>query len=296
MHSLSTLHSTPIPALYVKYAPTTWDMDMVFGKARSLAPCMLIFEDIDTIVTEEVRSYFFNEVDGLENNDGIFMVASTNYLEQLDPGLSKRPSRFDRKYLFPLPDQEERTMYCEYWRRKLKKKPTIKFPRQLCPAIAGITQDFSFAYLKEAFVSTLVVIAGRTFVGCIDNDAKEENKDEVEDEDTGDKEDKDNDNLDNYELWREMKIQVKLLRQDMDQTRASTRTADTNDLPRELQGKKHTHSTKHQGYKNQCGTAVHTSFAQDYQSQTLGSHRVLQIPRRSFPRSYHDSIPRGFHV
>ena len=54
-------------------------------------------------------------VQGLENNDGIFMVASTNHLEQLDPGLSSRPSRFDRKYRFPLPSEAERVMYCDYW-------------------------------------------------------------------------------------------------------------------------------------------------------------------------------------
>ena len=39
-----------------------------------MSPCMLILEDIDTIVTPSTRSYFFNEVDGLENNNGIFMV------------------------------------------------------------------------------------------------------------------------------------------------------------------------------------------------------------------------------
>lgn len=42
------------------------------------------------------------------------MVASTNHLDQLDPGLSSRPSRFDRKYLFPLPSEAERIMYCDY--------------------------------------------------------------------------------------------------------------------------------------------------------------------------------------
>lgn len=37
---------------------------------------MLILEDIDTIVTPGSRSYFFNEVDGLESNDGIFLVSA----------------------------------------------------------------------------------------------------------------------------------------------------------------------------------------------------------------------------
>ena len=126
------------------------------------------------------------------------MVASTNHLDQLDPGLSSRPSRFDRKYLFPLPSEAERILYCDYWRAKLMNKPSIKFPKMLSPAIAGITEGFSFAYLKEAFVATLLSIAGNRSENGI-----------------GDEEDG---NLDAYELWREMKRQVKLLREDMDTT------------------------------------------------------------------------------
>ena len=125
------------------------------------------------------------------------MVASTNHLDQLDPGLSSRPSRFDRKYLFPLPSEEERVLYCNYWREKLKSKPSIEFPKKLSVAIAGITQDFSFAYMKEAFVATLLTIAnGRTGVANTRGG-----------EGGGD--------LDDYELWREMKKTVKILREDM---------------------------------------------------------------------------------
>jgi len=60
----------------------------IFNLARSVAPCYLVLEDIDTIVTPDVRSYFLNEVDGLKGNDGIFMVGSTNHLDRLDPGIS----------------------------------------------------------------------------------------------------------------------------------------------------------------------------------------------------------------
>ncbi|KAI4213863.1 MAG: hypothetical protein LQ351_003558 [Letrouitia transgressa] len=203
MHSLSEAKNTSIPALYVKSAPQTYHIRYVFNQARAMAPCMLILEDIDTIVTASTRSYFFNEVDGLENNDGIFMVATTNHLDRLDPGLSKRPSRFDRKYLFPLPSEEERILYCEFWREKLKSKPSIKFPKKLCPAIAGITQDFSFAYMQEAFVATLLAIAGH----------RSENANSDGDDDDGG-------NLEDYELWREIQKQVKALRDDMDNTRA----------------------------------------------------------------------------
>jgi len=76
--------------------------------ARRMAPCLLVFEDIDSLVSPMVRSYFLNEVDGLESNHGILMIGSTNHLERLDPGIAKRPSRFDRKYLFDVPTREER--------------------------------------------------------------------------------------------------------------------------------------------------------------------------------------------
>lgn len=202
---------------------------------------MLILEDIDTIVTSATRSYFFNEVsnflrvilffssirqvDGLENNDGIFMVASTNHLDQLDPGLSSRPSRFDRKYLFPLPDEGERVLYCKYWRKKLSKKhSSIKFPLKLCPAIAGITADFSFAYLKEAFVATLLTIAGRRSEhNDDDNDLVDLSVQQALGGGLDDGDDDDDDKpLEEYELWREMKKTVALLRDDMGKNESTT--------------------------------------------------------------------------
>lgn len=70
MHGLYD-RDDPIPTLYVKYAPYTWDIGQVFSKARQMAPCMLILEDVETIVTSDTRSYFFNEMDGLANNDGM---------------------------------------------------------------------------------------------------------------------------------------------------------------------------------------------------------------------------------
>lgn len=159
MHTLLFTRKASIPTLYVKSAPGTYYIRNVFAQARALSPCMLVLEDIETIVTPQTRSYFFNEMDGLENNDGLFVVASTNFLDRLDPGLSKRPSRFDRTYIFPLPNEHERTLYCEYWRQKLSSKPNIKFPQKLCPAMAHVTPGFSFAFMQECFVATLLILA-----------------------------------------------------------------------------------------------------------------------------------------
>ena len=162
MHSLYD-RADPIPTLYVRtltsaYGPE-YAISAIFGKARQQMPCFLVFEDLDSIVSDNVRSYFLNEVDGLLNNDGILMVGSTNHLERLDPGISKRPSRFDRKYLFPEPDMEQRVQYCEFWRHKLADNEEIEFPVKLNKAIASITKGFSFAYMQEAFVAALLEIA-----------------------------------------------------------------------------------------------------------------------------------------
>jgi AAA+ superfamily predicted ATPase len=72
-----------IPSLYVKTFESHYGHEQsireIFTKARRTAPCLLIFEDIDSLVHEAVRSYFLNEVDGLEDNDGILIVATTNH-------------------------------------------------------------------------------------------------------------------------------------------------------------------------------------------------------------------------
>ena len=193
----------PIPTLYVKAAVATYYIRSMFQFARQMSPCLLILEDIETIVTPSTRSYFFNEVDGLENNDGILMVASTNYLERLDPGLTKRPSRFDRKYLFPLPNEQERLLYTEYWHVRLSKNKKIDFPKKLCAPMAVITDEFSFAYIQEAFVATLLEMARRR-------------TDLVDAATSTTLNASDDDDFEQYELWRVFKEQVKILRRDMD--------------------------------------------------------------------------------
>ncbi|GIZ49736.1 hypothetical protein CKM354_001276300 [Cercospora kikuchii] len=193
MHTLLN-RKEPIPTLYVKSAPMTYNIQQVFGQARSLAPCMLILEDIETIVTPATRSYFFNEMDGIEDNSGLFVVGSTNYLEKLDPGLTSRPSRFDRKYLFPLPNEHERTLYCQFWKKKLAHNETVEFPELLCPAMASITEGFSFAFLQECFVGSMLSLV---------------HKADVTSDGHGDK------NLDKYELWRAFKKQADVLRKEI---------------------------------------------------------------------------------
>lgn len=165
-----------------------------------MAPCLLVFEDLDSLIGPRERSYFLNEIDGLESNHGILMIGSTNHLEQLDPGIAKRPSRFDRKYLYNDPTRDERVQYAEYWRNKLKGNEKIDFPESLEGNIADITEGFSFAYMKEGFVATLMTIVVKK------NDVLEYGG-------GGDDED---DDLKKNVFWQEFKKQIKNLRDEMD--------------------------------------------------------------------------------
>lgn len=238
MHSLYDRKPEPIPTLYVRslssFGGPEYSLNQIFSLARRFAPCFLIFEDLDSIVTDNVRSYFLNEVDGIKPNDGILMVGSTNHLDRLDPGISKRPSRFDRKYYFPNPNESERVQYMHYWQKKLSDNEDLEFPDKLCPAVAKITDGFSFAYMQEAMVASLLAVArdgdysaeklclecmechslGQGGVRC-DRDAHMAFKglyDWVWKVRRLDDEDRD---LDSYVLWREIKKQVRILREEM---------------------------------------------------------------------------------
>lgn len=269
MHTLYS-RPDPIPTLYVRsltsYGGPEASLSSIFSKARQQAPCFLVFEDLDSIVTDAVRSYFLNEVDGLRNNDGILMVGSTNHLDRLDPGISKRPSRFDRKYLFPDPDMEQRVQYCDYWRHKLCDNEDIEFPEVLDKAIASITKGFSFAYIQEAFVAALLAIANadddddETEVGSEDEDDDSNLDDKYLDEKSfleakyrrhfctsyGGCESWDHpcacgktrfecwkkgawdeeEDLEKYVLWREMKKVIKTLREELEQEESRLGTGD----------------------------------------------------------------------
>lgn len=132
----------------------------VFEHARRMAPCVLILEDLDALITPMNRSFFLNQLDGLDSNDGLLVVGTTNHLKNIDPALSSRPSRFDRKFKFDNPTAAERKLYVQYWQHKLAGNKEIDFPESLADEIVDMTDKFSFAFLKEAFVSALVTLAG----------------------------------------------------------------------------------------------------------------------------------------
>ncbi|OUL21142.1 ATPase [Nostoc sp. T09] len=147
------------PCLYVKSFQSEYDTDSenirkVFKQARQSAPCILVLEDLDSLLTDENRSFFLNELDGFAANEGIVTIASTNHPERLDPAIRDRPSRFDRKYHFELPDNSVRQAYITLWNEQLK--TAMRMSPETVSQIVVITDGFSFAYLKELFLSSMI--------------------------------------------------------------------------------------------------------------------------------------------
>lgn len=152
-------NSLGIPVLYVRSLVSRYGTDhdslrSVFERARQVAPCLLILEDIDSLINSGNRSFFLNEMDGFSANSGIITLATANYPEKLDPAILDRPSRFDRKYHFELPAVNERARYIRKWSLSLEKD--LQLGDEGIERLASETGEFSFAYIKELFLSGMM--------------------------------------------------------------------------------------------------------------------------------------------
>jgi transitional endoplasmic reticulum ATPase len=102
----------------------------VFRKARTAAPTIIFFDEIDAIaptrgrnsgdghVTERVISQLLTEMDGLVSMKDIIVLAATNRPELIDPAL-KRAGRFDRFVYVRAPDATSRRQIFEIYMRDM---------------------------------------------------------------------------------------------------------------------------------------------------------------------------------
>jgi transitional endoplasmic reticulum ATPase len=93
-------------------------MRKIFERARQVAPCVIFFDEIDSLagkrgmdygtkVTERVLNQMLAEMDGLEDMKDILVIGATNRPDMLDPALL-RPGRFDKILLVNAPDSKGR--------------------------------------------------------------------------------------------------------------------------------------------------------------------------------------------
>jgi len=150
-----------IPCLYVRsfapdapYSSEHASIRKVFARARQSVPCLLVIEDLDALISEANRAFLLHELDGFAANTGIITLATSNHPERLDDSVLDRPSRFDRKYRFELPGTPERVAYLSLQNEKLGSQ--MRIPPHGIAEIEQLTDGFSFAYLKELFLSSVM--------------------------------------------------------------------------------------------------------------------------------------------
>ncbi len=157
------VHRLQRPTIYVRgfrhrYRTTVDCISEVFTRARQIAPCAMVLEDLEGLFDPEGLAFFLNEVDGFADNRGVVILGTTNHPERLDPALLDRPSRFDRTYAFELPNDEDRRNYLRHQRPRLAAAGDLS--DAAIDEVVGATREFSFAYLKELVVGSLLAVAG----------------------------------------------------------------------------------------------------------------------------------------
>jgi len=139
-------------------------MRKVFERARQVAPCIIFFDEIDSLagkrgldqgnkVTERVLNQMLAEMDGLEDLKGILVIGATNRPDMLDPAML-RPGRFDKILLVTAPSEEGRLKILEIHTKKmpLAKNVDLKELAKLCEGYTGADLE---AFVREAAMLSL---------------------------------------------------------------------------------------------------------------------------------------------
>ena len=121
-----------------------------FSYAEEQSPSLLYFEDLDSILEKNDMSSFLNLMDGIAAKNGLFVLATANEVKKLKSSITERPSRFDRKFDIPLPNQE---MAYIYIKRQFGDNISTKKCRELSKN--SEKYEFSYAYLKDLYISSM---------------------------------------------------------------------------------------------------------------------------------------------
>jgi len=131
----------------------------IFRKARETAPCIIFFDELDSIaprrglhpdagVTDRIVNQLLTEMDGLQTLKGVVVIGATNRPDILDPALL-RPGRFDRLLYVPPPDLEARYQIFKIHTREMPLDDTVDL-RKLAEMTEGYTGADIEAVCREA--------------------------------------------------------------------------------------------------------------------------------------------------
>jgi transitional endoplasmic reticulum ATPase len=136
----------------------------IFSKARQAAPCVVFFDEIDSIVprrgyrydsgvTDRIVNQLLTEMDGLEKLEGVVVIGATNRPDILDPALL-RPGRFDRLVYVPPPDRAARLEILKVHTRRMPLAEDVDLER-IAETTEGYTGADLAALCREAAILAL---------------------------------------------------------------------------------------------------------------------------------------------
>ena len=128
----------------------------LFDKARAASPCILMFDEMDSIAKtrgsggagsseagDRVINQILTEIDGVGARKNVFVIGATNRPDILDPAVI-RPGRLDQLIYIPLPDLKSRIAIFKAQLRKAPVDPDIDIE-----VLARSTHGFSGADISE---------------------------------------------------------------------------------------------------------------------------------------------------
>lgn len=128
----------------------------IFDKARGAAPCVLFFDELDSIARsrgssagdaggagDRVINQILTEMDGMGPKKNVFIIGATNRPDIIDPAIL-RPGRLDQLIYIPLPDEKSRNAVLKAALRKSPLAPDVDLE-----FLSHNTHGFSGADLTE---------------------------------------------------------------------------------------------------------------------------------------------------
>ena len=137
------------------YGESEQQVSRLFERARQVAPTVIFIDEIDSLaparggglgepaVTERVVNTLLAEMDGLEDMQGVVVMAATNRPNLLDPALL-RPGRFDELVYVPVPDLNARRKILGIHTQKMPLAGDVDLDQ-----LAGSTERFTGADLED---------------------------------------------------------------------------------------------------------------------------------------------------
>ncbi|RNJ50587.1 CDC48 family AAA ATPase [Methylocystis hirsuta] len=145
------------------YGESEAQLRKIFDDARRRAPCIIFFDEIDSLapkrervegeVEKRVVAQLLASMDGLKSRGDVIVMAATNRLNSIDPAL-RRPGRFDREIAIGIPNEHARREILEIYARGMPLAEGIDLA-DLAETTHGFTGADLNALCREAAMAAL---------------------------------------------------------------------------------------------------------------------------------------------